>query len=372
MKRLFVLIGCSLLIASCEEEKIVEVEREYSWKADDNFIYDNVVQMNSFATDDMLFFRGHTSFTSMVADSLEHPDYPDIGRVVHFPHWYTQSTDEKLPICADFFVSAVSNGFLAFIPNRDPTSQSASVSFNMKTLDENFGIFESSHFSGGEKIVINDQSQVLVPYKNWSPDGPYISGGPKLALINIKYDSTNTSFYHKLDTVGIQLLSIDDQFQNSTIALESIGSNFFVTTDTKVYRIDGDGRMVTVLDERLYKIFEDSGRLIGFGANNIFSSSDNGLTWIKGGETPWLIASVNFAKIDGKIIGYRYAQLWEVSTTETSFNFKELDNDGLDGKMITSVSEFDDKVFITSLSGVYRRPSDEFFTYKEPEDDNSE
>ena len=123
--------------------------------------------------------------------------------------------------------------------------------------------------------------------------------------------------------------------------------------------------MKGVRQDRLYKIFEDSGRLIGFGANNIFSSSDNGLTWIKGGETPWLIASVNFAKIDGKIIGYRYAQLWEVSTTETSFNFKELDNDGLDGKMITSVSEFDDKVFITSLSGVYRRPSDEFFTYKE-------
>ncbi|MEM9834685.1 MAG: hypothetical protein AAF944_28945 [Bacteroidota bacterium] len=364
MKKLLLsLIGLVLLIAGCEEE-IIEVEREHSWQADDNFIYDNVVQMNSFATDDMLFFRGHTYFTSMVADSLEHPDDSWQGsNTTRYFLWTTQPANEKLPIGPDFFVSTVSNGFLAFISNRNPVNDGASVSFNMKTIDENFGSFDNSHFSGGEKIVINEQNQVLIPYSH-APGG----GDIKIALVDIEYDSTNVHVDHKVDTVGIRLITIDDQFQNSVITLKSIGSNFFVTTDTKVYRLNSDGRIATVLEERLYNIFEDSGRLLGFGRGNIFSSTDDGLTWIKGDETPWLMASLNFAKVDNRVVAYRFAQLWEVSTTETSFDFRELDNDGLDGKMITSVSEFDGKVFVTSLSGVYHRPTDDFFTYKEEEE----
>lgn len=367
MKKTLSVVVFATLIASCEEEKIIEVEREYSWQADDNFIYNDIAQMNSFATDDMLFFRGYTSFTSMVADSLDHPDGTRGSNIVHFAQWFTQPVNEKLPIGPDFFVSAVPNGFMAFISNRSPVTESVSIYLDMKNIDNGFSNFYQIHFSRGEKIVINDRNQVLVPYQAFEPNETYVNSSPKLALINAIYDSISIEFTHRIDTISTQLISINDEYQNFVIALESIGANFFVTTDGKVYRIDSDGRMTTVLNERLYRIFEDAGRLLGFGDGHIYSSVDDGLTWAKGGESPWEITGMNFTTIGGKVVAYRFAQLWEVSTTETSFDFKELDNDGLDGKTITSVSEFDSKVFVTSLAGVYHRPSEEFFTYKEEE-----
>jgi hypothetical protein len=73
---------------------------------------------------------------------------------------------------------------------------------------------------------------------------------------------------------------------------------------------------------------------------------------------------LNYTKIDNKIIGYRYGQLWDISVSETELIAKELDNDGLDGISITSVSKFDDKVYLSTLSGVFYKIADEFFDYK--------
>ena len=100
----------------------------------------------------------------------------------------------------------------------------------------------------------------------------------------------------------------------------------------------------------------------------MFYSTDNGFTWTEGYETPWELVLLNYAKINGKLIGYRYAQLFEITINENEFQAKELDNDGLEGKSITSVSKFDNKVYLTSLSGVFYKPVDEFFIEKEVEE----
>ncbi|MGD9994776.1 MAG: hypothetical protein AB7S69_15870 [Salinivirgaceae bacterium] len=146
--------------------------------------------------------------------------------------------------------------------------------------------------------------------------------------------------------------------------MQSVGDNFFLTTDSKVYRIDNLGNIDNVLETRLNRIIESSGTLYGFGRDNVYISSDNGLTWNTGYLVQYEYSLLNYTKIDDKIIAYRYGQLWEIVINKTEVEAKELDNDGLDGISITSVSKFDGKVYLSTLSGVYYKMTEDFFEYK--------
>jgi len=355
MKRIFILIIYSLIIMSCEKEKIVEVEKEYNWKSHEAFRYDDIVQMNSFASNDNLFFLGQNSFSSMVSDSLNNSDVLFGGSVSHYSIWSEQPSDMKLPICKDyFFLYNKSNGWIGFIPTLNPVTFNTQKEFSIKNIDSTYSYFDFQQFNSGECVAINNQNQSLIPYVSFF-DSKYIL---KLALIDINVESRSSIY---LDTLKTKILSITDDYQSNLVHLESIASYFFLTTNSKVYRIDNMGTMVNVLDKRINRIIESLGKLYGFGSGVIFTSSNDGLTWEEGYAVQSEYSYINYSKIDDKIIAYRYSQIWEISISETEINARELDNDGLDGKSITSVSKFDNKVYLTTLSGVYYKSFDNFF-----------
>jgi len=357
MKKILLLISWSLLFISCEKEKIVIVEKEHNWKSHNGFQYDKIAQMNSYATVDHLFFLGYNSFTSLVQDSLNHPDAVFGGNLCHYQNWCEQPSEKKMPICADYFIAYNQLGNLKFIPTMNPLLTECSVSLNIKIIDSTFMHFDFLPFSLGECIAINDQNQALIPYLS-SVDS---RADLKLALVDIKTELTSEVC---LDTIKTKILSIPDVYQCNVIALESIGDYFFLTTNSMVYRIDNYGNIDNVLKTRLNKIIESSGTLYGFGRNNIFISSNSGLTWNKGYTIPQEFNLLNYTKIDSKIIGYRNDQLLDILVNEKEIIAKRLDNDGLDGISIISVSKFNGKVYLSTLSGVYYKLTDKFFDYK--------
>ncbi len=358
MKKILFIISWSLLLISCEKEKIIEIEKEYKWKSHSDFQYNDIVQMNSYATKDRLFFLGYSSFSSLVPDSISHPDLPFGGTVALYDNWHEQPSEKKLPICADYFISySPTNGWVDFIPTMNPVTSQTSVSFYIKNIDSTYAYFDFLHFSSGECIAINEQEQALIPYGSFVNSKNIL----KLALVDIK---AKLIYNVKLDTIKTKILSITDDYQYNVIALESIGDYFFLTTNSKVYRVDKLGNIENVLHTRLNKIIESSGTLYGFGGDNIYISSNNGLTWDMGYSVQYEYSWLNYTKIDNKIIGYRYGQLWEISVTKMGLIAKELDNDGLDGISITSVSKFNEKVYLSTLSGVYYKLADDFLNYK--------
>lgn len=357
MKKILALISLPLLIVNCEKEKIIEIEKEYNWKKHESFQYNDVAQMNSLATNDQLYFLGHNTFTSLVSGSLDHPDALFGGSAIHYDIWYEQPSDRKLPICADYFISYNKlNGWLRFIPTQNPVSAGTSVSLSIKNIDSTYTDFDLVHFSVGECMVINEQNKALIPYVSFVDSKMSL----KLALVNIKKEIL--ADVH-LDTIETRILSIPEPYQHNSI-IESIGDNFFFITNSKVYRIDNLGNIENVLDTELNKIIESEGKLYGISTKNLFISSDNGLTWNEGYTIPYIYSSLNYTKIDNKIIGYRYNQLWNIVITDSEISAQELDNNGLDGISITSVSNFDKKAYISSLSGVYFKPLDDFFNYR--------
>lgn len=368
MKKVLFLICCTLLLISCETEKIVEVEKEvevekqYKWKSHPGFKYQDMVQMNSYATEDFLFFQGIESFGSFVADSLSHPRNPFGGSGILFNNWYKQPSDEKLPISADYLISYEPlNGKVTFTPTLNPIIIETSVSFEIKALDNTFSGFSMNHYTTGECMKINKYGQALIPYLSDNGQNKVL----KMAWVDINVQQGNTVF---LDTIETKIITIPDKNQNILWTLESIGDYFYVTTSSKVYRIDNFGNIESVLDNTLFRIIESSGKLYGITGPDIYISSDEGLSWKRGYAVQYELIWLNYLRLNDKIIAYNNGQLWEIVVNETEFIAKELDNDGLDGISITSVSKFDGKVYLSTLGGVYYKSLEEFFEYKVEEE----
>lgn len=358
MKNILYLIIFAITMVSCEKEKIVEVEKEYKWKSHADFRYNEIVQMNSYATNDLLFFIGYDSFSSLVPDSISHPDLPFGGSTAHYNIWNELPGDRKMPICDDyFFVYNKATDWIGFYPTLNPVLSRSMIAFDIKSVDSSFVSFEFQHFMSGTCVAINNKKQALIPYQSHDDLGLRL----KLMLLDIKVDK---DYYVYLDTLKTTTIRILDEYQSNLIQLQSVGDYFFLTTDSKVYRVDNLGNIDNVLETRLNRIIESSGTLYGFGRGNIYISSDNGLTWNTGYTVQYEYSLLNYTKIDDKIIAYRYGQLWEIIINETGVEAKELDNDGLDGVSITSVSKFDGKVYLSTLSGVYYKLADDFFDYK--------
>ena len=96
-------------------------------------------------------------------------------------------------------------------------------------------------------------------------------------------------------------------------------------------------------------------------------STDNGFNWNRVSTAEQETAYLNYSVIAGRVVGYWKSQLWEFSLKKDGYTTVELDNDGLNGKIITSVSGYKDKVYVTTLSGVYYKNTTDLFQEKASE-----
>jgi hypothetical protein len=147
------------------------------------------------------------------------------------------------------------------------------------------------------------------------------------------------------------------------------------------YKIETNGDIKKVSDKEL-NIFQAGNDLIAFapdyhtGTVAVYKSVIGGDGWSKIVDIDlYFLPSLQFCEIDGRIIGYAKAQLFEISFTESSYHITELDNEGLSSADITSVSMADEEtVFITSVCnsfsdvcGGYFKPLKNFFDKKKVE-----
>lgn len=362
MRKISLLICISILLIGCEKEKIieVEVEKEYSWKAHKRFTHENVTQMNSFATDDYLFFRGLSTFVSIVPEGKNHHHGFVGGKSMMYYLIDPQSHQIKLPIGPDYLISYTHiDGEVRFYSTMLPNGAQESASLNIKDIDNTFLNFKHQqlHFTVSESCVINDRNQALIPYtinnNSW-----YLL---KLALVDVSVRDMPSNY---VEIVKTKTISIPEEWQQSVHAIESVGEYFFITTQSKVFRVDSKGNIVTVSDTPLLRIIESSGKLYGVGNKSVFISSDKGLTWKEIYNVQQEFSWISLSKVEDKIVGYRYSQLWEITFNENDLIVRELDNYGIDGVSITSLSVFDNNVYLSTMSGVFYKPVDDFFESK--------
>jgi len=353
-----------LLISACEKEKIVEVEveKEYSWEPHDRFLYNEKIQMNSFADGDKLHTIGTSTFSTVSIDESDSSQVNISQAVLQFPY----KIQYKIPITSRLF-AGISESGVGFYASRNPVEGGTNTWVSLPEIDSTFANFILPSYWSSESIVINDQNQCLIPYQAYIPEhnGQGNSIERKLLIVQLSIVNYDWGVIDYLDTASCTILQ-SDQDNGYVASLHAIDENFFVTGD-KTLRVTSGLANEVVFEGRLYKIFKYKGVLYGFTRDELYKSVDDGASWQLFVPVSSDYSRINYELIDNELIGFYNSQIFHLTITDDAIEVEELMTDGLEGNTITSASLFKDKVYLTTLSGVFTKKLDDFFTVKTEE-----
>lgn len=375
-KNLLLIISCILFSVSCEKEKIVEIykTKTYNWNNHPAFQYKNSILLNSLSIDSSYMAISGTNYFSKVGSVVYYGSYDSIFED-NFIKQYSgdiKPINRKIPITSQITITYKETepevGKVNFISTTDYGSYNSYLTYlYIGEIDTTFIGFSFDRPTWNDCIAINNNGQVLIPYKSLSKEEFQL----RLLLVNTRQTGNSVYPTEILDT---KIIKIEDEYQNRVDYLQSINDIFFVTTQTKTYRIDPKGDLTEKFNDfQLYSIIPKNDTLYAFGYDfvlkqNVFLHSTNhGTIWNKISTSEAEIAYLNFTEIRNTIIGYYSSQIWQFTFSDNEYSVVELDNDGLIGEIITSVTKYKDKVYATTYSGLFYRDIDGLFKIKETE-----
>jgi hypothetical protein len=359
MKKATLLLLLSILIfLGCTKEKIIEipvpVDKQYRWKLDSNFLYNNSIIANSFATENELYLYGkYFSVLTYDKNSKE--------KVENYTLRGEPNTNFKMPISPSFFINTYQNTVI-FIPTQGPVTE-------YNTSYQRFGYVNPNlvttlafpSYDFGQCMAINKKNQALIPYTSYDPTTNLADGNIfyfLLADINVINDGQRSEIA-QTKTVTIQN---DGPYMSSLFTHK----DYFVAYLRKNYKIYSDGKVKQIAPNyALKKVFQKSDTLYAFSPDgSILRSTNDAEDWIKLGTGNTNLAYTNYYLVNNEVIGTYFSQLFHFKIDGNNITIKEIDNDGLVTRYITSISKFKDKVFVTTLTGVYTVDYKDFFKYK--------
>ncbi|MGD1840614.1 MAG: hypothetical protein ACFB0B_06920 [Thermonemataceae bacterium] len=361
---LFTYVCLVLVLLACkqeDEEVMPEVVATDQWQLDERFLFDRKAQYNTYLDTERnaLYFMGSRYFSKISMEEGEEGISSFIPGLFH-------PLDARMPISSNIFTTG-DGGRVRFIPTEDPISN-FTFSLDLEEFIPNYGSFNFPHYLTSEAILINSKNECLIPY--------YIKEDNLLINSNLlKVDLTVERLGARdvaIDTVKTQIIELPYEFSNSIITMQLLDDNFYVTTGSMgTYKVKDSGELTKVLDERLYRIFKVDGQIFGFGWQEMYTSSD-GLSWTKIADIDPVFQSINMVEIEGRTIGHRTDQIFLFTIEDNTLSIVELTNEGLEGNQITSVAAFNGKVYVTTLSGVFTKSIEDFFTEKAVDEEENE
>lgn len=371
-RNVFVLIIIVLFSISCEKENIVEVFKTHKWNNHPAFQYDNSILLNSFSVDSSYMVISGTDFFSKVGDVANLGGYDSIFEddFIKQKNIAIKPVSRKIPITSQITVTYKETGSSAAQVNFISTANygsaaSYSTTLKMEEVDPTFSGFNFERAAWNDCIAINENGQVLIPYYSRSNEVVQL----RLLLVNTQQTGSSMLPTEILDT---KIIKIEDEYEYHVNYLQSSNELFFVTTDSKTYRIDTEGNLTDKFDDfHLYDMVQRNDTLYAFGydftlgQNEFLHSTNNGKIWNKTSTSEFEIAHLNLTTIEDKTIGYWRSQIWQVMFSDSGYSVVELDNDGLAGEIITSITAYKNKVYATTRSGLFYRNLSNLFEIKE-------
>ena len=353
-----------LLIFGCKKEVFIEVEvdKEYSWQQHTGFLHSKKVQTNAFSTDRALYLLGINTFSDIQIDPLNEEEIVMKNSILYFNY----PIEARIPITDNIIAGIGESSFVVFYPTKNPFP-SKGLEFSLKTLDPLFASFNTPYYTSGECFGLSEtsQNQCLIPYYIY--DTTYVENNilqsePNFYLINLSVEDYFGGTF--IDTISCVRIEKENDW-GKVFFIHTIEDNFYVTCRNKTMRIGVDGIPVTSFGGFFYRIFKHNDQLYALSLDELYTSTDNGLTWSVIQEIDRNLVNINYRVIDHNLIGYFKGQIFHFELSDEGFTeIKEVLNDGIENNQITSISKFSNKIYVTTLSGVFTKSIEDFLDYK--------
>ncbi|MEM6801768.1 MAG: hypothetical protein AAF696_10230 [Bacteroidota bacterium] len=280
---------------------------------------------------------------------------------------YPWKDSHKEAISDDFYLNTTQNSleFWSSISGSLCSSQ-LRTSLQNDSIDENINPSNTSQLNFLNFYSLISESHVLFPYSQGT------NRKLKLALINMDFSQNSGTFARvfpeKIHTIEIQGVSYDDylflHWSMEDGFIFTVGGNDPQAFGT--YKMNMDGSYQKIFDRVFIRVFSYQGRLYAmydyFDQSYIIESQDGGLSWNQRFVADGIaLAATSFYELDDHLVGHWNGQLILVEEFNDSlFTTVELEARELENDYITSLAKLGDKVYISTLSGIFSRDWEEF------------
>lgn len=346
LRQLLILLFASLVLWGCKDELNIEepITPSTPWQEDERFLFETKVQFNSHADGERIYFMGRNHFSTIELledDTLEY--------IQHAFQWLEYHQSAQMPITDELFVTANLNT-VRIANTREPVLQGASQFLQLKEIDPEFSFIQFPPFWRGEAIGVNDDNVCLITYQYETNDGEF---GLRALKVRVTFNDTFMEIA-EMSTVDVP----NDGF--GVRAILPIEDDFLLSLGQNTLLLDENNQLEEVLAAPLNNLFKVDNEWIGLHSRSVFRSAD-GRTWIEGGTPDRNLELISFDKMDGHTIGIYNSQIFLFELGSDELQITELNNEGLFGHEITSVDTFNEKVYVSTLSGVFVKDLEDFW-----------
>jgi hypothetical protein len=351
MNRLLLLFIILIAAFACTKDEIdvKKVEPSASWKEDPRFTNLSKIIINSFTTEEKLLLYGPMLFASISKDN----------QIVRYALWFSYPEYFRLPISSQYFVKTHEE-YVYFTSSDYPVTDYYGR-LNLKELEPTFKKIDFGSLYQTGAISINDVGQCLIPLQTTNPNNIIVT-----YIFNISVQ--NEYFVKITDTTKIILENPSPDPYPGVYFTKAIGNDFIVAAHGATFKVYQNGTSKLVLNNSLQNIFSHAGKLYGFKQfEKLYISEDNGESWVLNNHFPDSFVIANYFSIGDSVVASINSDIFTINLSKDRIKINDLNNEGLEGNEITSISEFNDSIYVSTYSGVFLKNKADFFKYKQKE-----
>ncbi len=368
MRKLLFLLMLLIILVSCTK-KVTETEViTDSWSIDKRILGDEQFLLNTRIVDDKLqilspYTIGYLSLldnTREVWVSSYH--YCSKSRVYMNNNYIIGASDDKTAIFINSFA------YLDGCPLMFNNGEYFDIYLKPSTLDSTFTsnarILTSWYQS--DYIVSNGDRQFLFYFNESSNEDPS-KNGTYFCLVDfsiIPIPEANLGYGYQIDHFVIKKIS---DYRAAIYALNYHNGVYYCSAGDGTgnnyganYTISSTGEVNEIPIQFFCTSFFEYQNKLWTKSGHYLWNSEDGITWT---QTPYTLSkNVNFFVYENKLCAYDLSCIYEIDLETITIYY--LDMSGLDYHTITAINFSNDKVYLSTLGGLYARPKPDFFKNK--------
>lgn len=351
-------------ISGCNTDTEKTASSDTSWQCDEYFSTRDKILLNSAVFSDSYYIAGIFKLSRFDSDSLE-PDYAMYAE--------NNRTMTSKPAMYDQFVMyhgggdrLILNSAKYLYNNNGNELHPFYDSMVLHELDSNYteNAFFTAYWYDDFIGAFNNQNQFLA----FVDDPVNNLYGVNVSFCLIDLNPVVENMFNPSDMPCLTITPVLKRIPYTTegsVALRYIGSykdRFFAQVDGDFMIINKNGEMThsSGISGLVYETFcyREKIYAVTSSSSEMYVSTDEGVTWSLTGKD-YTYEHAKFFILQDKLCFFRNSRIFQ--TNIDTGVIAELDNSGLEGNEITSVNEFKGRVWITTLSGMFYKDTENFF-----------